>query len=318
MSTVPERTWQASGLPPYGYLPTLAVPSNAAPDDWINEPTYLPWRDSMLQLFTDLLWPECDPAAKSWRGNAVTTMEALTIADLQILQQIRPARGRLIDTLPVSPLRHLACPPHRIFFEGEDVGPPKTVEWLRFYDRDASKDLILDAIPVLMSRAMSRKAPVGLIYWFKEKLQRFRPYQAGLLLGLEITHIGATTALHPAMISGHSFQGICALIGVMERFELDRVALSASLAQYLLDFGDRRVMAGVHFPSDNLASWILALEICDYAVAPAVSQQVKQQVWHAIRDQSVIYRLIADHVKEHSDSPFAAALKELQLRGEPA
>ncbi len=315
MSTIPELRWNDSGLPPYGRLPTLAVPSDAAPDDWLDEATYKPWLAKMLELFSRVLWPVCDLQNKSWRGDAVATMERLTLADLDLLQRIRQPRARLIDTLPVSPLRHLACPPHRVFFEGEDVGPAKTVEWLRFYDREANKDLILDAIPVLMSRGMSRKAPTAMIYWFKQQLQRPRPYQTSLLLALDITYQAATTALHPSMVSGHSLAGIGALMGVMERCALDQVPLSPAIVQYLLDFGDRRVMAGVHYPSDNLASWILALDLCDHAVAPAVRRQVKQQVWHAIRDQSVVYSRIAEHVRDHRDSPFAAALKELQLRG---
>ncbi len=297
-------------------MPTVAVPSEAAPDDWLDEATYKPWLIRMLDLFSRVLWPVGDVPKKLWRGEAVATMERLTVADLGLLQQIRKPRARLIDTLPVSPLRHLACPPHRVFFEGEDVGPAKTVEWLRFYDREANKDLILDAIPVLMSRGMSRKAPTGMIYWFKEQLQRPRPYQTSMLLAVEITHQAATTALHPALVSGHCLQGVGALIAVMERFTLDQVPLSSAIVQYLLDFGDRRVMAGVHYPSDNLASWILALDLCDHAVSPAVSHQVKQRVWHAIRDQSVIYSKIAEHVATHPASPYAAALKELQRRGE--
>ena len=315
MSTIPELTWKDSGLPPYGRLPTLAEPSDAAPDDWLDEPTYKPWLAKMLELVSRVLWPICDAQNKTWRGEAVATMDRLTLADLALLQRIRQPRARLIDTLPVSTLRHLACPPHRIFFEGEDVGPPKTVEWLRFYDRDADKEQILDAIPVLASRGMSRKSPNGMTFWFKKQLQRPRPYQTSLLLGTDFTHQAATTALHPALVSGHTLAGMGGLMGVVERFALDQVPLSPAIAQYFLDFGDRRVMAAVHYPSDNLASWILALELCDHAVAPAVRRQVKQQVWHAIRDQSVVYSRLAEHVKDHRHSPFAAALKELQLRG---
>ena len=318
MSTIHELSWKDSGLTPYGRMPTLAVPSDAAPDDWTNEASYLPWRAAMLALFSRVLWPVCDVQNQMWRGDAVAEMKRLTLADLGLLQQIRQPRARLIDTLPISPLRHLACPPHRIFFEGEDVGPAKTVEWLRFYDRDANKDLILDAIPVLMSRGMSRKAPTGMIYWFKQQLQRPRPYQTSLLLDVDVTYQAATTGLHPALVSGHCLQGVAALMAVLERFTLDQVPLSPSIVQYLLDFGDRRVMAGVHYPSDNLASWILALELCDHAVAPAVRRQVKQHVWHAIRDQSLIYRRIANFARDNSDSPFAVLLDELRRRGDSA
>lgn len=96
MSTIPELTWKESGLPPFGRLPTIAVPSESAPDDWLDEATYKPWLADMLELFSRVLWPVCDVQNELWRGDAVETMERLTVADLGLLRQIRQPRARLI------------------------------------------------------------------------------------------------------------------------------------------------------------------------------------------------------------------------------
>ena len=49
-------------------------------------------------------------------------------------------------------------------------------------------------------------------------------------------------------------------------------AVQAALQQYAIDFGDRRVMAGVHYPSDSMITWL----ICDELI-PKVFAQPEQK-----------------------------------------
>jgi hypothetical protein len=63
------------------------------------------------------------------------------------------------------------------------------------------------------------------------------------------------------------------------------------LRQYSVDVGDRRVLAGVHYPSDNLGSWttalLLATCVCNGDTAG------RAMLWQAISTQSVVYSAIS-------------------------
>jgi hypothetical protein len=64
-------------------------------------------------------------------------------------------------------------------------------------------------------------------------------------------------ALCIQLISGHAAQGLLGITSawVQESDEVKNQS-SARAMQLAVDFGDRRVMAGVHYPSDNFASWV--------------------------------------------------------------
>lgn len=298
-------------LPPYGLLPTLANPSEAAPPDWRNTTRFPDWLQGRLTFFREHLWPEWSQG--QWQGAAAAHMIARTKADLGITQGLRAAGpDRACDALPESATRHLDCTPHRSLFNEEDGGPGRPGEALRLYDRSVNREL-LEAMPRLFDRGAGRKFSIGAIYWFKQRLQRPRPYQAGLLLGMTFDHDGAKTALHPAMISGHAIQGMCMLLCAAERLHLDRIEMAETcwhaLQQYCVDFGDRRVMAGVHYASDNLSSWILALDLIEHTVDAKVRQEVKQAAWSAIQ-RSLVYRRL-DALPGEEKNLFVAAWAEL-------
>ncbi|MBL8212045.1 MAG: phosphatase PAP2 family protein [Bryobacterales bacterium] len=298
-------------LPPYGLLPTLANPSEAAPPDWRNTTRFPDWLRERLTFFREHLWPEWSNG--DWQGAAAHDMIARTKADLGITRSLRSSGfDRVFDALPLSTTRHLDCTPHRSLFTEEDSGPGRPGEALRLYDRGVNREL-LEAMPRLFDRGAGRKFSIGAIYWFKQRLQRPRPFQAGLLLNLPFDHEGARTALHPAMISGHAIQGMCMLLCAAERLHLDKVEMADScwhaLQQYCVDFGDRRVMAGVHYASDNLSSWIVALDLVEHTVDPAVRQKVKDAAWSAIRRSLVYQRL--DGLAGEEKALFAPAWAEL-------
>lgn len=303
-------------------MPASAQPGDEPPKDWYgNEQSFLDWREGTLALLTENLWPLCVPSSKTWRGAATRIMKDLTLADLEIVNAIRaPGRSRLFDKLPQSPLRHLNCPPHRDLFEREDgSGKGSNSDSLRSYDRQADSALFLDALPVLCNRGLSEKLNLALIFYFKDQLQRPRPFQAAMYLGKPFTHEAAKTALHPAMISGHCLQGMGMLMAVAERLELDNVPITedswTALSQFFVDFGDRRVMAGVHYPSDNLASWIMALDLCQHTVDPQVRHAVKLRLWRAITGRSLVFRKIEESAASAAVlSPYRLALQAFRNR----
>jgi hypothetical protein len=313
-----EFDWFESKLPPYGVMPESAVAGDAPPKDWRGGVrSFLERREQLLALLNKHLWPMCDADAGKWKGEAAKSMESLTLADLAILQAIRePGPSRLIDSLPDSPLRHLNCPAHVEFFDREDSADKKIRETLRSYDRLADASQSLDAMPVLFNRGLFEKLNLPLIFWFKSRLQRPRPNQSAIYLKRPLTHRPAQSGLHPSMISGHCLQGMGMLMAVAERLELDRIAISpdswAALSQFFVDFGDRRVMAGAHFPSDNLASWIIALDFCEHTIDPSVQGIVKKRAADAIKNRSLIYREVEKaNSKMGGSSPYRGALDEL-------
>jgi hypothetical protein len=61
------------------------------------------------------------------------------------------------------------------------------------------------------------------------------------------------------------------------------------LGQFGVDIGDRRVFAGVHYPSDNMASWIMALRLVKEEVP---DQRVFRFLANAITTRSLVYQML--------------------------
>ena len=76
--------------------------------------------------------------------------------------------------------------------------------------------------------------------------------------------------------------------------------------QYAVDFGDRRVFAGVHYPSDNLASWVAVLRLIPWVFSQNGGFLV-DFIRTAIIEQSAVYRLMQDTFPRHDalSSPLA-------------
>ena len=83
------------------------------------------------------------------------------------------------------------------------------------------------------------------------------------------------------------------------------------MKQYMVDIGDRRVFAGVHYPSDNLASWFCALRLCDHFFSTA-GQDAKTLMWEAISQHSAVYKAMASAIAKDANSPYAAPMKRLK------
>jgi hypothetical protein len=177
---------------------------------------------------------------------------------------------------------------------GVDRGVDRT---LRAYLEGRADQLTIDTLARWIESGMLRKAgslPVQL----KRELQRPRAYQISDSLGETwFTHHQAPSSVSPAIISGHAFKG-CTM-GVASFYHATALSCAPTvfdaLARIAMDFGDRRVFAGVHYPSDNMGSWIAAMLICKQVCADG-GRLGREFLWRAISTKSVVYAAIAQVV----------------------
>ena len=59
-----------------------------------------------------------------------------------------------------------------------------------------------------------------------------------------------------------------------------------ALLQLAVDIGDRRVFAGIHYPSDAIASWIVVKTLADHVFR---NSEVKGLLLEAIKTRSEVY-----------------------------
>lgn len=280
----------------------------AAPVDWRGAQSYEDWSKAALALLNDVLWPSWQVAAGAtvggWVGPSAARMDLLTKADLEILKEIRTdGPKRPIDQRLRSPLRRPGGFTHGQFFLAEDDA--KLGESYEEYDATGK-------VPGSAVRAMFTGDPTAhsrklgnVPLEFKNRLQRPRPYQAALLTGLAgFTWTMAKTSMTPAIPSGHAIQGLMGVSCLAEQLIVDKTTLLAdqwrALQQLAVDIGDRRVMGGVHYPSDNIASWLLTLELIDHVFDEA--EAVRAFVWSAITERSLVYQRILTAMETSNDA----------------
>jgi membrane-associated phospholipid phosphatase len=78
-----------------------------------------------------------------------------------------------------------------------------------------------------------------------------------------IAPVKSTSAWSPSAISGHAFQGLMGCLAAYLEFP-EVTAYRADLVKLAVDIGDRRVLAGIHYPSDNAMSWWVAFQCVKY------------------------------------------------------
>jgi membrane-associated phospholipid phosphatase len=250
----------------------------------------------------DWLWPIYDRQRGAWVGKAAAGAVALTAADLDLMASLRsflPMEAKSLD-------RKLKQT-HKAFFFAEDLSARETLE------------LYMPPLPEKLLAAMKESVVKGLAatvgnvkFRFKDLFQRPRPYQVAYILNREFRYEYAQSAVTPSMISGHCIQGLVgrtsAFMALPTRMELDLVPEAVeSLQQYCVDIGDRRVFAGVHYPSDNISSWYLGLRLCDH-VFGETGQIAKDFMWQAIQRSNVYNGIVA----VAPASPYAVLLQMLQ------
>lgn len=279
MSERPELSILSAGaLPPWGVMNVDARGDHsiAVPCDWLPSPGatlqqrtdhFDAWFQETLETVNRVLWPAFDPRRQVWIGESVEFMEALTRADLDLMLDIQhpPSGISHFRSLFQAPLRTLSLKFHRSLYHAEDG--TGIFDNFPLYCRNAGDDVKAAMSTLCIAGDFDKQAPVN--FRFKNALQRPRPMQmAQRFQKDEFEHEDAATSISPSMCSGHCLQGVLEVAAAVERLLDDKVTLSPeqllSIAQWGVDIGDRRVMAGVHYPGDNLCSWFIFLRMADF------------------------------------------------------
>jgi hypothetical protein len=269
------------------------------------------------------LWPRYDVEG-GWQGAAAKHMITLSEADLDLMATLRPrlqeqpvVQHKPGDDKKDKPVKAT----HRALFELEDESVPggQLYPTLDLYLPDppqwSAEDLI--AVKAAIKKMSVDFGPAPLRY--KELFQRPRPYQTAFMLGRVFNYEFGRSAVSPALVSGHSMQGLVrhAAAYVAHKRTLERSpGAMAGFLQHAVDYGDRRVYAGVHFPSDNIASWFCSLRLCSHIYGYA-GVYAKDFMWQAIQrsalwasmkviadtDQRHVYAHMLQRVAEEANSP---------------
>ncbi len=249
---------------PYGILPagiqewpeTYPVPTDwVAPAGEDRKAHFDLWLQGVQRDLVRCIWPAW--VGGRWVGDSDRNKHALTVADLELLDRLRPTLFAHVRTAAPNDIRHTAL----FLVEDKNV----TQETLAAYAPALAKAGSMDFGAVWVSGAHNKVGSISTA--LKRNLQRPRPWQVALQLARPYRYNWATSANTPAIISGHAVQGI---IGAATAYEslLSGGHVSGAerqaLEQIAVDIGDRRVFAGVHYPTDNVASWIVALRMARF------------------------------------------------------
>ncbi len=316
-STKVAETIEQRLLPPYGYVnatyawdnETRRVPDTFAIDGRAGTPRE--WRNFVEAITTELaefLWPKFDQSSQTWTGRADATKMALTVADLNLWREV--LLPKLVEPVGVSDPKKTVT--HKSMFQDEDeTKPGLPYPTLDFYLPKVPLET-LTALKDAIKKSVVGFGPAPLR--FKELFQRPRPYQAAFILNRPHSFELARSSMTPSMLSGHCLTGLlgrCA--GYMTsrlRHQLEDVGGAvAELQKYSVDIGDRRVFAGVHYPSDNIGSWFVALRLCDHMFVEA-GQVAKNFMCEAIKKSDVWVAMTAA-INFDAKSPFAEPMKQL-------
>jgi len=311
MSSV--KSYSPRHYPPYGHMviewEKLTLPPKTPPGDWDGKIDYGVWLDSIARLLSKILWPRYVRADHAWKGAARKIMHDLTMTDFRLIQALRLK----IDEDAGISSRNIT---HKelFFIEDEvllDKGPHIS---LKIYLSGKASDDIIDKLSEgYLSGVSSKCGMVDLDV--KVDMQRPRAYQMAWLLDREgFTYEHAKSAVSPSMISGHCIETLTGGVAAYPHARdmgCSQDALDA-LARHTVDIGDRRVFAGVHYPSDNISSWLTGLLLYPH-VAP--DDDGAGWLWQAIWTHSSVYRAIMDEVKVNPSSPYRRSMSLLAAVG---
>jgi hypothetical protein len=283
-----------SAVKPYGYMAEpfeRALKRCSQPRAWNNLHPYHLWVEAMVAKIATAIWPAWNPVSETWEGVAAGAALSLTAADLELMALLagryaQPARGAG------------GRETHEWWFLREDVLFGETPNDYPYGNTLENRfELCFPGCAVKYPELRQAFNAGGLstytasLSWkLKSRLQRPRAGHMAKLLGLQAPAVKmACSAWSPAAISGHAFQG---LMGALQIHMTHHGTMSEdetkALRELAADIGDRRVLAGVHFPSDNLMSWWTALEVLPFLVKDKPEEtQMRTFVVEAIRGSEV-------------------------------
>jgi hypothetical protein len=300
-------------FPPWGNLDAetlYEIREHRIPADWLpadgSPPTTENWAafiEDVLTVIGAVLWPRYQAGVSSWDTN---TIRELFRVDFELMESLALQFEKPITSLFATSVTH-----SQLFLdEDNDDEFGLGVGYERY---DPTLPVARQGLVELLRKGVARKAGTT-SHQLKQELQRPRAYQVALLLNRPFVHHFAATASTPSMISGHCLQGVMAACNAYSALKSQMSTGSIRvMGHFCVDIGDRRVMAGVHYPSDNLSSWYTALRLLPQVFAKGEADDVKKFLWDAISTKSVVYAAIADHVRAHAaQSPYFKANREIE------
>lgn len=305
-------------LPPYGIFPAKYsdfLPEDPMPDWRPDLPAaerranFETWRAGVLDVLAASVWPRFDRPTQTWSGAAEARSLELTRFELEVMVKALQGASPALDKFPTSPNMIVSPRQNRDYFEIEDDVEKPIAAHLAEYDVSLSPGELAAAEHVAKD-AFSTKVPG--VFWLKGEFQRPRPWQTAMMLQVNpFRYEHAKTAVHSACYSGHCLESItfCAAIYVswLKGGRPLPDGRRASLARFAADYGDRRVMAGVHYPSDNIASWYIAVKLLPH-LFPGHEAGVVDFVREVVRT-STIHSLILENYA--SQAACAGVMKAL-------
>jgi hypothetical protein len=275
------------------------VPSGASAKEEFTE-----WREKLIDELAKLLWPTYDS------GWSRPPPRDLLEADFALLRELHPYLTHPVNGLGNSPI------PHRVFFDEEDDNTKIFGVQYERYDPALPQYLRAGTtFTDILWYGCDRKL-ASLTFQLKRRFQRPRPFQTAFLLGQKCEYVWANTGGTPSMVSGHCLQGVLAGSSAFVLFGRDVDLVSVDiLKQFTVDIGDRRVFAGVHYPSDNLASWYTALKLLPHVLDESQVQSTREFLWSAISTKSIVFRAILSHAGKNADSAYWPCIRELERIG---
>lgn len=301
-------------LPPYGIFPDFyrrhGVGDGKIPGDWKHanspqgEDAFSKWREDRLAEIRDGLWPEWVPGS-GWQGKAAAFAAAMTKREIEIMTEQFVKADKLnqnpfgfdTDHPMATHLAHYEFEDGRLYGDlisyfhemDENHDRPAIGRNFFLYENTPQDALTQKAFLDGISTAYSGKTN-QFYFWFKQRLMRLRPFQAALIFGIsEFQSRRAITAMHSSIVSGHASTGILIRCGALENWlyngDVPELMLT-SFKRYIMDVGDRRVFAGVHYPTDNISSWVLALKL----------------IPHVFKNRpKAVMGIVLDAITKHSD-----------------
>jgi hypothetical protein len=306
-------------LPPWGLMddPSQVGIGEHIPLDWYEtdwaSPNDFPsrdrsvWRTWVAEIVKDIsdnLWPTYDPQSPNrWQTLQVKDLLEADFTVFSVLSEI--------FNLPISG-RYPTQVLHSAAFAEEDTAIPLGSNY-KVYDPNHS-DRFYEELPGILAAGIGNKLGT-LSLQLKQAFQRPRAYQVAFLQNRAFSWHWASTASTPSLVSGHCMQGIiggCAAWVALNDAIKSVQGTREIFEQFVIDIGDRRVFAGVHYPSDNLASWYVAMKLIPRVfLSTEKGLEPHKFLWRAIQ-RSLVYKAIVEHTGPGT-SPYAAMLEKIEL-----
>jgi hypothetical protein len=230
-------------------------------------------------------WPRWDYKNCKWlQDTSKNSAVSLTLADLDIMQNLHGIPNGSDPLFNTARPSGIAVAHNKLHYDlfGIEDSDARLARILSYY--------VPYLPPLNLSQVRSVDDIATYIFRTKGLFQRPRPATLGLMLKKEIRVYRAITALHPSLVSGHATQAMFIAIELYLQLmkSTSPSGWQAALQYFAVDMGDRRVFAGVHYPSDNLASWFMLTKLAPY-IWPNDYKLVRNFI-HGALEHSVVYK----------------------------